>query len=153
MRIHSSAFSMSQPIPARYSCQGEDVSPALMWEAAPAKTQSFALIVEDPDAPGGMWVHWVVYNLPPTVTQLAEGAGAPNGLPEGALTGTNDFHKTAYGGPCPPPGKPHHYHFKLWALDARLPLKAGATREEVLRAMKGHILGEVELVGTFARER
>jgi Raf kinase inhibitor-like YbhB/YbcL family protein len=150
--LQSSAFKHNGPIPRKFTCQGSDVSPALAWSAAPAGTKSFALIADDPDAPAGIWVHWVLYDLPPGTMQLAENAPKTERLPGGGAQGTNDFKKVGYGGPCPPPGKPHRYFFKLYALDAMLNLKSGARKSDLEVAMKGHILGQSELIGTYKRE-
>jgi Raf kinase inhibitor-like YbhB/YbcL family protein len=153
--LTSGAFPAGGGIPARYTCDGTDVSPALAWSGTPAGTAAFALLVDDPDAPGGTWVHWVLFNLPGTLTALPEGVpgtDAPRGL-GGALQGRNDFRKVGYGGPCPPAGPAHRYFFRLYALDAALPLRAGAERGDVERAMRGHVLAETTLMGTYARRR
>jgi Raf kinase inhibitor-like YbhB/YbcL family protein len=142
----SSAFVAGAPIPAAYTCDGKNEPPPLTWSGAPPTTRAFALIVDDPDAPAGTWVHWVLYNLP------ADATGLPLGQASG-VQGKNDFGKTGYGGPCPPPGKPHRYFFKLYALDGRLSLRPGATKVEVERAMQGHVLATAELIGTYARRR
>jgi hypothetical protein len=147
--LTSSAFNNDSAIPPKYSCDGQDVSPALSWANAPAGTKAFALICDDPDAPGGIWVHWVIFNIPSTVTTLQEGVQKQAQLADGSLQGRNDFGDTGYGGPCPPPGSLHHYEFKLYALDQVLPLQAGATKAQLVNAMSGHILAEVKLVGTF----
>jgi Raf kinase inhibitor-like YbhB/YbcL family protein len=152
IQITSTAFAEGQPIPDQYTCTGLDVSPPLTWSNAPAGTKSFALIADDPDAPMGTWVHWVIYNLPPATSSLAENTPPSPELPNGAKQGINDFGKTGYGGPCPPRGKPHHYHFKIYALDTLLNLPAGATKQELLKAMSGHVLAEGELVGTYQRK-
>lgn len=149
-QITSSAFTEGSPIPRKYTCEGEDESPPLAWSTAPAGAKSLALIADDPDAPMGTWVHWVIFNLPPTLTGLPEGI-AKNPSVEGGLQGNNDFRKTGYGGPCPPRGKPHRYFFKLYALDTMLPLQAGATKAEVEKAMRGHILAQGQLMGTYSR--
>jgi Raf kinase inhibitor-like YbhB/YbcL family protein len=151
MKFTSTAFLNGQPIPVKYTCDGLDVSPPLRWSEAPAGTVSFALICDDPDAPGGTWVHWVVYGLPMTTGDLPEMTAPTDTLPDGAKQGVNDFRRVGYGGPCPPPGRPHRYFFKLYALDTELPLKPRVTRQEVLRAMAGHILGEAQLMGTYQR--
>ena len=151
--LTTGAFTAGGPIPSKYACDGADVSPALAWSGAPPGTAAFALIADDPDAPAGTWVHWVLFNLPGGLTALPEGVAktdAPAGL-GGALQGRNDFRRVGYGGPCPPPGKTHRYFFKLYALGAALPLKAGATKQEVERAMRGHVLAETSLMGTYAR--
>ncbi len=152
--LTTTAFPAGGGIPAKYTCDGADVSPALSWGGTPAGTASFALIADDPDAPAGTWVHWVVFNLPGTLAALPEGVAKTDQLRDlgGALQGRNDFRRVGYGGPCPPPGKPHRYFFKLYALDVALPLKAGATKQDVERAMRGHILAQSSLVGTYARQ-
>ncbi len=151
LRLTSTAFSPGEMIPKKFTCDGPDVSPQLAWNDPPLGTQSFALIADDPDAPVGTWVHWVLYDLPASARELAEGVAKQEQLPSGARQGRNDFGKIGYGGPCPPPGKPHRYFFKLYALDAKLNLKAGATKAEVERAMKSHSLGQAELVGRYGR--
>lgn len=147
IQVSSTAFPSNADIPAKYSCSGDDVQPALSWSGVPSNAQSLALIVEDPDAPGGTFTHWVAYDLPAKTSGIGEGAA----LPPGASAGRNDFRTSGYRGPCPPPGQPHHYHFRIFALDQPLGLKAGATRDDVLDAMKGHVLDQGELVGTFGR--
>ena len=151
MTITSSAFRPGQPIPGKYTCEGEDVSPPLQWSDLPAGAKSLSLISDDPDAPVGTWVHWVVYELPLTTRELTEKVSTSQILPDGAKQGRNDFKRVGYGGPCPPPGKPHRYYFKLYALDTDLGLKPGATKQDLLRAMEGHILAEAQLMGTYQR--
>ena len=151
--LQSSAFKDGADIPRQYTCDGADDSPTLSWTDPPPKTQSFALIADDPDAPVGTWVHWVLYDLPVTATDLAEKVPASETLSFGAKQGINDFKRVGYGGPCPPPGKPHRYYFKLYALEADLLLKPRATKQELLRAMDGHILAEAQLGGTYQRKR
>ena len=151
LKMTSAAFEPGGTIPRKFTCDGSDVSPALEWTDPPAGTQSFALIADDPDAPVGTWVHWVLYDLPAETRALAEGLPKTEQLANGARHGSNDFRRLGYGGPCPPPGKPHRYFFKLYALDARLNLKAGATKAEVERAMQNHILAQGELMGRYAR--
>ncbi len=146
--LTSSAFADGGAIPSKYTCDGADVSPALTWSGAPGNTQTFALIADDPDAPAGTWVHWVLFNLPGTAKALPE-----NASPGGAVQGRNDFRKTGYGGPCPPPGKPHRYFFKLYAVDTSLALHAGATKAQLEAAMQGHIIATAQLVGTYGRKR
>ena len=153
MKLNSVAWMEGQLIPVKYSCDGADVSPPLAWSEAPAGTRSFALICDDPDAPAGTWVHWVLYGLPATATGLSEGIASAEALPDGAKQGVNDFRRTGYGGPCPPPGAPHRYYFKLYALDVAPALKLRATKAELLRAMAGHILAEARLMGTYRRAR
>ncbi|MDR3748381.1 MAG: YbhB/YbcL family Raf kinase inhibitor-like protein [Acidobacteriota bacterium] len=149
--VKSPAFPPGAEIPKKYGCQGADLSPALEWSGFPAKTASFALIVDDPDAPAGTWVHWVLWNLPASAHSLPEGVAKTDELPDGSRQGRNDFRKVGYNGPCPPPGKTHRYFFRLYALDGKLDLRPGASRAELDAAMKGHILGQAEYVGTFRR--
>jgi Raf kinase inhibitor-like YbhB/YbcL family protein len=153
MDINSSAFKQGEQIPKKYTCEGVDISPPLSWSGAPGETESFALVCDDPDAPAGTWVHWILYNMPPTTKQLPESVQKTEMLPDGARQGKNDFHRTGYGGPCPPPGHGYHrYFFKLYALDSMLDLKAGEdTKTGVLRAMDGHILTETKLMGKYKR--
>lgn len=146
MVITSTAFAAGEPIPAQYTCTGADTSPPLAWADAPAEAQSFALIFDDPDAPGGTWVHWLLFNLPADTRSLTENTAPPNGT----RTGKNSWGRTDYGGPCPPSGT-HRYLFKLYALDTPLNLDNGATKTELLSAMDGHILAETSLMGTFSR--
>ncbi|MGA9779047.1 MAG: YbhB/YbcL family Raf kinase inhibitor-like protein [Limisphaerales bacterium] len=152
IQITSTAFAEGQPIPDKYTCAGLNVSPPLQWANAPAGIKSFALIADDPDAPMGTWIHWVIYNLPPATTALAENTPPSSELPGGTKQGINDFGQTGYGGPCPPPGRPHRYFFKIYALDLPLNLKSGATRKELLKAMDGHVLAQGQLVGTYQRQ-
>ena len=151
LQVTSTAFSPGGMIPKKSTCDGADVSPQLAWTDPPAGTESFALIADDPDAPVGTWVHWLLYDLPASTRELAEGVPKQEQLPSGARQGRNDFGKIGYGGPCPPPGKPHRYLFKLYALDAKTNLKAGATKGDAERAMKGHVLGQAELMGRYSR--
>jgi Raf kinase inhibitor-like YbhB/YbcL family protein len=152
LAISSSSFPAEGNIPSKYTCDGGDVSPALSWTGAPAGTQSFALIADDPDAPAGTWTHWVLFDLPASTTGLPEGVSQSDELPGGGRQGQNDFRKTGYGGPCPPPGKPHRYFFKLYALDQKLNLKPGSSKQELEQAMHGHILGKAELMGKYRRQ-
>ena len=152
IQITSTAFTEGRPIPDQYTCAGSNVSPPLQWANAPAGTKSFALITDDPDAPMGTWVHWVIYNLPPAATALAEHIPSSPELPDRSIQGVNDFRETGYGGPCPPPGKAHRYFFKIYALDAMLNLKPGATKQELVKAMDGHVLAEGRLMGTYQRK-
>jgi Raf kinase inhibitor-like YbhB/YbcL family protein len=149
--LSSSAFQANLAIPKKYTCDGADTSVPLTWTDPPSGVKSFALIADDPDAPRGTWVHWVLYDLPADTTGLEEGVPTKETLQNGASQGRNDFGKIGYGGPCPPPGPAHHYHFKLYALADQIRLKPGATKQQVLDAMKGHILGQAELVGTYKR--
>ena len=148
-QITATAFRDGSSIPKRFTCDGPDVSPALSWGDPPAGTRSLAIIADDPDAPAGTWVHWVLYDLPADTRKLPEGVAKDRELPNGALQGRNDFGKIGYNGPCPPRGSEHRYFFKLYALDSRTGLKAGATKSELERTMKGHILSQAQLVGKF----
>jgi Raf kinase inhibitor-like YbhB/YbcL family protein len=154
--IRSPAFSPGGAIPRKFTCDDDDLSPALEWSGAPAGTKSLALIVDDPDAPDPkapkrVYVHWVLYNLPPTAPGLPEGVST-NQLPRGTRDGTNDWQRTGYGGPCPPIGR-HRYFFRLFALDTQLPDLGAATKADVERAMRGHILEQAELMGTYERTK
>jgi Raf kinase inhibitor-like YbhB/YbcL family protein len=153
--LSSPAFRNGDIIPRAYTCEGANKSPQLVWTAPPPHSASLALIVEDPDAPGGTFIHWVLYDLPGSATSLPEGVPKAAELPQlgGAKQGRTSFGTTGYGGPCPPPGPPHHYHFRLFALDAKLGLSAGATRDQVAAAMQGHELARAELVGLYARSK
>jgi len=151
--ISSPAFENGTGIPSVYTCQGRDISPPLSWSGIPSGTRSLALTVFDPDAPDPAnprmtWVHWVLYNLPPDSSGIDEGAGI---LPPGTCHGLNDWHRTGYGGPCPPIGR-HRYFFRLFALDCQLPDLGQPSMKELLRAMKGHVLGEAELMGTYRKK-
>jgi Raf kinase inhibitor-like YbhB/YbcL family protein len=150
--LTSAAFADGQPIPVKYTGQALDVSPPLAWANPPGGTKSFALIVDDPDAPVGTWVHWVIYDLPPSATALSEDQRRAPQFENGAKQGVNDFKKSGYGGPAPPPGKAHRYYFKLYALDTMTGLEPGATKKELLKAMDGHVLGQGQLVGTYQRQ-
>lgn len=151
LELRTAAFRVGGRIPAKFTCQGENISPPLSWNQPPSRTQSFALIVDDPDAPAGTWVHWVVYDLPASVRDLPEHVPPGETLSGGGAQGVNDFSERDYGGPCPPSGKPHRYFFRLYALDAPLNLHGPARRQDVDAAMKGHVLAEAELMGTFGR--
>lgn len=150
-QLTSPAFADGTTIPKAHTCEGPDVSPKLHWTDPPTGTRCFALIVDDPDAPGGTWVHWVLYNLPGDRRELQEGLPREDRLPDGTSQGMNDFRKVGYGGPCPPPGKPHRYVFTLYALETPVALKPRATKAHLLEACKGHILGEAKLTGRFGR--
>ncbi len=151
LKLTSTAFQPGAAIPKKFTCDGPDVSPALAWNDPPAGTQSLALIVDDPDAPVGTWVHWVLYDLPANTRDLAEGVPKQEELPNGARQGRNDFRRIGYGGPCPPAGPAHRYFFKLYALDSKTNLKPGATKADLEKAMKGHILAQAELMGRYQR--
>lgn len=152
IKITSPSFAEGQPIPSMYTCDGENVSPPLTWDQVPAGAKTLALICDDPDAPAGTWVHWVLYDLPATTRNLPEAVEPKVQLPNGAKQGRNDFKQIGYGGPCPPKGGPHRYYFKLYALDIELDLKSDATKSEVQQAMKGHTLAEGQLMGTYKRK-
>lgn len=157
LKITSPAFGNNGYIPARHACGGADVSPELKWEGAPAGTKSLAVIMDDPDAPPGTWVHWVLFNIPASAKGLRENVARTDVLPDGSRHGTawgvneGEFSRIGYYGPCPPPGKPHRYFFKVYALDAELDLQAGETKGALLKAMEGHVLARGELVGLFKR--
>ncbi len=150
--LHSSDFQPGTQIPIRFTCTGSDVSPTLTWSDPPPGTGSFALICEDPDAPRGLWVHWVIYNIPHDTHSLSEAISTTPELPDGTRQGVNDFGRIGYGGPCPPPGRgKHRYFFRLYALDAALTLPSGATRADLLTVMEGHLLAQTELMGLYER--
>jgi Raf kinase inhibitor-like YbhB/YbcL family protein len=150
-QITSSVIAAGASIPRENACTGANLSPPLSWSGAPAATKSFALIVADPDAPSGVFYHWVAYDLPASSTGLAAAVAPDPELPDGARQGVNSFGAVGYKGPCPPHGKPHHYHFQLYALDTKVDLRPGADAKELESAMKGHTLGSAELVGIFQR--
>jgi Raf kinase inhibitor-like YbhB/YbcL family protein len=151
MIITSPAFKEGGMIPAKYTCDAQDISPPLEWNKVPAGTKSLALICDDPDAVVGTWVHWVVYNIPPDASKLDENIKGEREFSNGMIQGSNDWPRIGYGGPCPPSGT-HRYFFKLYALDALLDLKPGATKAQVLKAMKGHVLAEAQLMGRYKRQ-
>lgn len=150
MELKSAAFQQEGMIPSKYTCDGADVSPPLTWSEPPPKTQSFALISDDPDAPVGTWVHWVAWNLPPNARSLDENVPKKDSLPNGMKQGTTDFRRIGYGGPCPPSGT-HRYFFKLYALSTTLNLSSRTTKKELERAMKGYVLAQAELMGKYRR--
>jgi hypothetical protein len=152
--ITSDAFIEGEVIPTKYTCDGDDLSPHLTWSDIPPNTKSLALICEDPDAPSGMFTHWILFDIPPTVTELPEGVSAAERLTNGAVQGQNDFKRVGYGGPCPPPNdSAHRYFFRLYALDTELQLRPGARREDVVPAMVGHTLATGHLMGTYKRKQ
>ncbi len=151
IQLTSSGFTEGAAIPRKYTCDGANVSPPLTWSNLPQGTKSLALIADDPDAPAGTWVHWVLYGVSPSASGLPEGVAATDTVLDGARQGTNDFRRIGYGGPCPPRGNPHRYFFKVYALDTALTLTAGVTKEELLRTMEGHILAQGQLMGTYKR--
>ncbi|MGD0612561.1 MAG: YbhB/YbcL family Raf kinase inhibitor-like protein [Anaerolineales bacterium] len=150
IQLTSTAFPQGKPIPAVYTCTGRNISPPLAWSDSPAGTQSFALIVDDLDAPGGTWTHWVIYNIPATEAGLKEGTQSLERLGNGSRNGKNSWGKLGYGGPCPPSGT-HRYFFKLYALDRLLGLSSGASAAQLVKAMQGHILATAELMGTYRK--
>lgn len=150
-KIISSAFKEGELIPSKYTCDGENISPQLSWINAPAGTKSFALINDDPDAPIGDWVHWILYNIPVESKELVENSSKKKLLPVNTIEGNNDWGRIGYGGPCPPSGT-HRYFFKIYALDVVLPVKQGTTKKQLLDAMKGHILATAQLIGKYKRK-
>ncbi|HYR77259.1 MAG TPA: YbhB/YbcL family Raf kinase inhibitor-like protein [Pyrinomonadaceae bacterium] len=150
IKLTSSAFKEGQPIPATYTCKGVNISPPLEWSGVPKTARTIAIIADDPDAPSGTWVHWVLYNLPADNIGIVENLPPTESLKAGGFQGKNDFGKIGYGGPCPPSGT-HRYFFKILALDGELPLKAGATKTEVEKAMAGHVVAQGQLMGRFGR--
>ncbi len=150
-QLESSAFKDKEKIPAKYTCDGQNVSPPLSWSKLPKGAQSFALIADDPDASAGTWVHWVLYDIPVTATSLAEGVANSETLPDHSKHGMTDFREVGYKGPCPPPGSPHRYFFKLYALDQPVTIPPKASKAEVLVAMTKHVLAEAQLVGSYQR--
>lgn len=151
IKVSSSAFEESGMIPAKYTCDGVNVSPPLTWESVPQETRSIALISDDPDAPVGTWVHWVMFNLPGDTKELQENIPTTETLTNGAVQGTTDFGRVGYGGPCPPSGT-HRYYFKIYALDTKLNLTSSATKADLVSAMEGHILAEGRLMGKYKRK-
>ena len=151
IELTSPAFAGGQPIPKKHTCEGSDVSPPLQWASVPEGVKSFALVCDDPDAPMGTWVHWVLYDIPAGARELGENVPKKPALDNGARQGANDSRRPGYGGPCPPPGNPHRYFFTLYALDAMLSLEEGATKKDVDKAMRGHILAQGQLMGTYKR--
>ena len=145
--VSSNAFSEGQSIPEKYTCDGQDVSPPIKWSGAPTNTKTIAIICEDPDAPSGTFTHWVLYDVPGTRKELAEGSS------DDGKEGVNGFGKNGYGGPCPPPGRPHRYFFHVYALDTTSLGDAGRSKEEVTAAMQGHILAQGQLMGTYKRNK
>ena len=155
LKIESPAFAAGAAIPRRHTCDGADLSPPLTWSGVPASAAGLVLIMDDPGAPAGTWVHWVLYDLPPNAPGLAEGVPRTerldNGAAQGACWGVTSFERLGYYGPCPPPGAPHRYEFKLYAVDRKLGLPPGATKGDVLKEMKGHVLAEGRWTGKYAR--
>ena len=150
LAVLSAAFAMGGAIPDRYACR--PCSPPLSWSEVPAGTQSLAILCDDPDAPAGDWVHWVVFNLAPDVRALPENVARDARLPGGAVQGVNDYARNGYDGPCPPPGQTHRYFYTVFALDVRLALAAGARKKDLVEAMRGHVLAQGALMGTYSRK-
>jgi len=150
IRVTSAVFEEGEPIPTRYTCSGVDISPPLEWNNLPENTESLAIIVEDPDAPGGLWTHWIIYNLPGDAMSLPEHVMGREKLDNGAEQGLNDFGRVGYGGPCPPNGT-HRYFYKIYALDMKLEMPPLIKRDQLLGALKGHILDEGQLMGVYTR--
>jgi Raf kinase inhibitor-like YbhB/YbcL family protein len=151
IQVTSSVFAEGAEVPVRYTCDGDDVSPPLAWTGIPDGTAAMAVVSDDPDAPGGTWVHWVMWGISADATGLTEQLPTADVLPDGARQGRNDFGKVGYGGPCPPPGSPHRYYFTLYALDAEPELEAGAKKSDLLSAIDGHVLAKGRLMGTYRR--
>lgn len=151
IEVTSAAFRAGERIPADYTCTGKNESPPLSWQGVPYGTRSIAVISEDPDCSTGIFIHWILYNIPPGMNGLDRGVPKKPVLPDGSAHGLNDFGKMEYGGPCPPPGKPHRYFFRVFALDAPLAMRSPVTRRGIATAMTGHILGQGELMGVFSR--
>ncbi len=148
--LNSSSFKNGEKIPVKHTCDGKNTSPALSWTNPPKGTESFTLIVDDLDAPSGVFTHWIIFNIPKNTAQLPEGVPIKAILDNGAVQGKNDFNNLGYGGPCPPSGSPHTYRFQIYALDRMLDLQAGASKEAILNAIKKHVLGEAELIGKYS---
>jgi len=152
IKLSSSAFTEGEFIPVKFSCEGENISPQLQWNGAPKNTKSFAIIVDDPDAPGGDFVHWVIFNIPGDTNKLNENATGSTNLPDSSTIGTNGFGEKSYSGPCPPAGKPHRYFFKIFALDNVLnQLKSSTTKQQLIKTMQGHIIAKGHLMGKYQR--
>lgn len=150
IKITSNAFKEGEMIPRKYTCDGDDISPPLEWSGIPSGTKSIAIISDDPDAPMGTWVHWVIFDIPPDVKGLSEGVPKDKILKDGSRQGINDSHKIGYDGPCPPGGT-HRYCFKVYALDKGLSLSAGATKKDLVKAVEGHVLAQGQLMGRYKR--
>jgi Raf kinase inhibitor-like YbhB/YbcL family protein len=151
LEINSDSFTPGGKIPIEYTCDSVNISPPLGWSDIPSDTKSFVLICDDPDAPSGIWSHWIIFNIPKEKTNLSQDIAKIGALGDGTVQGINDFGNVGYGGPCPPPGKPHRYFFKLYALDTVLALGENATRDDILRAIKVHIIAEAETFGIYGR--
>ncbi|MCD1295930.1 YbhB/YbcL family Raf kinase inhibitor-like protein [Methanocella sp. CWC-04] len=151
LNFTSPAFQNGEMIPPQYTCQGSDISPPLKWKGVPEETESLVMIMDDADAPNGTITHWVLFNLPPDTRGIPESFTAQDKLDNGAIQGKNDFGDIGYTGPRPPPGKQHEYYFRLYAIDTKLDLSPGATKDDVMHALKGHVIDDVELTGTYSR--
>lgn len=149
--ITSPVFKEGEMIPRKYTCDGQNISPRLKWESTPAQAKSLALVVDDPDAPMGTWVHWVIFNIPASSLEFPENVPTKDSFPDGAIQGKNDSKTIGYDGPCPPGGT-HRYYFKLYALDTTLKLSPGITKPELLKAMEGHIVAQAQLMGRYSRK-
>ena len=150
-KLTSEAFQEGELIPRDYTCEGIDVSPSLSWTAPPNGTKSLALVVDDPDAPVGDWVHWVIYNIPAKAPALPQGMPKEPRIADGTLQGINDFGRVGYRGPCPPPGLPHRYFFRIYALDTQLALPPRASKYQLELAMKGHLINQAQLIGLYSK--
>jgi len=150
-KLTSSAFAAGTEIPTQYTCKGEDISPPLEWSGTPDKVATYAIVMDDPDAPSGTWVHWLIWNFPPSDSSMSADTPRLRNFDDGGRQGRNSFRKIGYNGPCPPPGQTHSYFFRIYALDQKLDLPAGADRVQLDAAMKGHILAQSEYMGTFHR--
>jgi Raf kinase inhibitor-like YbhB/YbcL family protein len=154
IKIKSSAFKDGGLIPSKFSCEDENVSPQLHWNEVSKDIKSYAIILDDPDAPGGNFVHWVIFNIPGTMKELHENVTPSRNIPDEVMLGTNSFGRIGYGGPCPPPGKAHHYYFRIYGLDTILHhVESGSTKQQLVSAMEGHILATGEIMGTFKRSK
>ena len=152
IKIKSSVFHEGSFIPSKYSCEGENISPQLHWNEVSKEVKSYAIILDDPDAPGGDFVHWVIFNIPGNMKELHENVTPSRNIPDEVMLGTNSFGRIGYGGPCPPPGKAHHYYFRIYALDTILHhIESGSTKEQLIKAMEGHIIAKGELMGMYKR--
>lgn len=151
LELESAAFKNGEFIPVKYTCKGEDVSPPLEWKGVPENAKSIAIILDDPDAPMGTWVHWVLYEIPANKRKLPEGLKKDKVLDDGSKQGMTDFGRVGYGGPCPPPGPAHRYFFRIYAIDGKLDLKPGLRKNAFLDAVKDHVIEEAELMGKFKR--
>jgi len=152
LQLTSTAFKHGEPIPPKHTCSGADVSPPLSIRSVPKEARSLVLILDDPDAPSGNWIHWIVYGIPAQTTEISEGTAAKSTPPVTGQLGKNSWGRSEWGGPCPPPGAKHRYFFRVYALDTDLSLPRGAAKPDLMRAIEGHILAQGELMGTFQRK-